>query len=451
MKHLVLALLLGLASQALAETDPDAGAAATDLAADAGAEPDAGQPDAGLAVDPDAGPLDVREPPFATGDYTWMNGNNYQPQPLLVTGPVTWTLLLDVYYGFDFNRPEDHTVFPATTAPRHNEFNLNYAVLGVEATGVTDVLGKLTLQMGNYIDTITGTDLTANRGAYSGLSNLRYVQRAYVGYHLHVLHGLNLLVGIFPSYVGLESYVPQENWDYTHNFVSDFTPYYLTGAALQLFPRDDLKTELWIVNGWQSLSKYGEQPGVGWAIVWRPTDRVIVTQNMLSGRFDADQARLRFFADNSVQWQYARQPTRWLKSLAIDLIVDVGYETAGASLPATTVLGGALLHRVELSTTWAIGVRASVFRDPQRLLALALPAGAPLPPGDLLVGEATATVDFKPTTWLLYRLEYRHDAASLPYIAGPGGVTRPASAPASWAPDLRTSSDRIVANATLRF
>ena len=82
---------------------------------------DAGAPgaDAGAPVlKPDAGPpaLDVREPPFATGDYSWMNGNNYQPQPMFVPGPFTWTLLLDVYYGYDFNKPEDHTIFPATTA-----------------------------------------------------------------------------------------------------------------------------------------------------------------------------------------------------------------------------------------------------------------------------------------------------------------------------------------------
>ena len=409
----------------LAFSDVDAGEAppATEQL-DAGVpQADAGPP----VLDLDAGPppLDVREPPFASGDYSWMNGNNYQPQSMFASGPFTWTLLLDVYYGYDFNRPEDHTIFPATTAPRHNEFNLNYAVLGVEATGVTDVIGKLMLQMGNYIDTITGTDATANRGAYSGLSNLRYVQQAYVGYHLHVLHGLNLLVGIFPSYVGLESYVPQENWDYTHNFVSDFTPYYLTGAAIQLFPRDDLKTELWIVNGWQSLSKFGEQLGIGWAIAWRPNERILVTQNMLSGRFDADQTRLRFFTDNSIQLQYAKQPVKWIKSLAVDVIFDIGYETAGTLLPSTSVIGGSILHRIEFSNTWAFGLRGSIFRDPQRLLALALPNGGILPEGELVVGEVTGTVDFKPVPWLLYRLEYRHDASSIAYIAGRGGVTNP--------------------------
>ena len=107
-------------------------------------EPDAGQPDAGPSLlEADAGPppLHVREPPFVSGDYSWMNGNNYQSQPIFVSGPFTWTLLLDVHDDYDFNRPEDHTIFPATTGPRHNEFNLNYAVLGVEATGVTDVIG----------------------------------------------------------------------------------------------------------------------------------------------------------------------------------------------------------------------------------------------------------------------------------------------------------------------
>ena len=42
-------------------------------------------------------------------------------------------------------------------------------------------------------------------------------------------------IGIFPSYVGLESYLPQENWSYVHAFISDATPYYFFGFRGQLF------------------------------------------------------------------------------------------------------------------------------------------------------------------------------------------------------------------------
>ena len=59
------------------------------------------------------------------------------------------------------------------------------------------------------------------------------MQQAAVGWHFHELHGINAEAGIFPSYVGLESYLPEENWAYTHAFMSDFTPYYFYGGRAQ--------------------------------------------------------------------------------------------------------------------------------------------------------------------------------------------------------------------------
>jgi hypothetical protein len=394
--------------------------------------------------------LDQTAPPFP-GDYTWLNGSNYQPTSLLQTGPFTWTLLIDTYYGYSFNTPRDGTVFPTTTAPRHNEVNLNYGLLGVEVTGVPNLLGKLVLQTGNYVDTITGTDASVGRGAYGGLTNLRNVQQAWLGYHFPVLHGMNLLTGIFPAYVGLESYIPQENWNYTHALLSDFTPYYLTGVALQLYPRQDLLTQLWVVNGWQSLSKVNDVPGLGWSVTWRPSERLSLTHNFLGGAFEADPGRLRLYTDQILQWQYARQPLPWIKSLAINATADLGYDSVGKLQPATWLGGGTLAHRIEFSDNWALAIRGSMYADPQRLVALPLPAGQALPDGALTAAEATATLDYKPLPWLLYRLEYRHDWSSLPYIAGPGGVTPPATNAGSFQPDLRTQGDRLTVNATLRF
>ncbi|HXN33896.1 MAG TPA: hypothetical protein VN894_18630, partial [Polyangiaceae bacterium] len=69
-------------------------------------------------------PLDTREPPFGEFDFAWMNGNNTQPPSLLGMGPLTWSLYVDTYYAWQFQQPLDHTIFPTTTAPRHNEISL---------------------------------------------------------------------------------------------------------------------------------------------------------------------------------------------------------------------------------------------------------------------------------------------------------------------------------------
>lgn len=391
-----------------------------------------------------AGPAAAEEP--AAPDFTWLNGVNAQPTSPLTLGPLTWLLMVDTYYGFSLNRPADHTIFPTTTAPRHNEFNLNMALLGLEVTEYKHLFGKLVLQAGNSVDTITGPDVSVQRGAYSALASLRPVQQAYAGHRFDVLSGLNVVMGLFPAYIGLDSYLPQENWNYTHNLLSDFTPYYLMGLMAQLSPRPDLRTELWLVNGWQTLSKVGEGFGIGYAVNWRPTERLSLAHNFLGGNFEADASRTRFYTDSTVQWKYAVAPWPLVEHLAIAAAVDLGYNTASArpgGLPGTHLGGAALLHRIAFNPQWGLTVRTSFFDDPQKLVALALPGGQAVA-GGLTAHEGTVTLDYRPSPWMLYRLEYRHDWSNVPYIAGPGGITGPT-------PDLRTAGDRLTANATVRF
>src|SRR5258708_3667965 len=105
-------------------------------------------------------PKDVLEPPFSELDWSWMNGQNNQPQSLLGMGPLTWSVYLDAYYAFQFHQPIDHTIFPTTVAPRHNEISLNMAALGFEITGLDGPIGRLTIQYGSNIETTTGQDAT---------------------------------------------------------------------------------------------------------------------------------------------------------------------------------------------------------------------------------------------------------------------------------------------------
>src|ERR1022692_2780130 len=93
-------------------------------------------------------PLDVREAPFANHDYSWINGSNRQPNSLLGVGPLTFSLYVDAYYAYQFSHPIDHTIFPTTTAPRHNELSVNLASIGVDVTGLDGPIGRLYIQYG---------------------------------------------------------------------------------------------------------------------------------------------------------------------------------------------------------------------------------------------------------------------------------------------------------------
>src|SRR5713226_182285 len=179
-------------------------------------------------------PLDEREPPFGEGDWSWLNGSNRQPNSLLKWGPLTGSVFVDSYYAFQFSQPKDHTIFLSTTAPRHNELAVNLVSLGVEVADLDGPIGRLYLQAGSNEETLWGQDASTLRGQFLTLRTFAPVQQAAVGWHFHALHGVNLEGGIFPSYFALESYFPQENWNYMHPFVSDFTPYYFAGIRNQL-------------------------------------------------------------------------------------------------------------------------------------------------------------------------------------------------------------------------
>jgi len=400
--------------------------------------------------------LDVREPPFSEFDFSWLNGNNNQPASLLTVGPLTWTLYVDTYYAFQFHQPIDHTIFPGTVATRHNEVSFNLGILGVDVTGLDGPIGRLWIQYGSDVEASYGQDPTVQRGYFLSSSVFKYIAQAAVGWHFHALHGINLELGIFPSYVGLESYLPQENWSYTHSFVSDATPYYFFGLRAQIFATRRLKVELWLVNGWQTFGQWHEGRSGGYSINWRPREWLSLGHALYLGQeVLGDPDSLRTWMDNNVQLRYYNGRRI---SAALSLVADIGYEHRGAPTPDGWEGGLSLANRVRFTKWLAATVRGDIFYDQRGSLVQQLPLGDPytLPGGrSYLLGGVSITGDVQPSPWVLFRLEYSHRESSQPYFSGHGGITSPSGiqGPAipTFAPDLQKRDDRLILNATLRL
>ena len=412
------------------------------------------------AAAPPAGPkpLDVTEPTFGEFDFSWMNGSNPQPASLLANGPLTWSLYIDTYFGWQFHRPIDHTIFPTTTGPRHDEISLNLAHLGVDITGLDGPIGRLYLQYGSMIETIAGQDTTTTRGFYLTNRLLQNVQQAAVGWHFHELHGINVEAGIFPTYVGLESYLQEENWAYGHALMSDFTPYYFFGVRGQLFLTRRTKLELWIVNGWQTFGQWHEGRAGGALWNWRPREWLSIVSSLYAGReAQGDRESLRVYSDHNVQVRYFKQPNGVPRSGAVSLVADLGDEHRG-NAPSGAMGGISLAHHVEWTERWKMAVRIDFYDDRTQAISAKLPIGSPymLPEhGPLVAGGGSITVDYWPSPWMVTRLEYAHREANQPYFSGRGGITGPGgvppSDPSTFTPDLVRSDDRVTLNVTLRL
>jgi hypothetical protein len=319
---------------------------------------------------------------------------------------------------------------------------------------------------------------------------MRYLAEAYAGWHFDKLHGINVDVGEFFSYVGLFSYTQYENWGYQASFTSDNTPWFFVGARSQIFPTDKLKVEVWIINGWQTYGKFNEWPGVGFQIDWRPREWLKFVFSAYTGVDTQDApGRVRFHTDDSMLIRYYNKPTsNGLSRIASSLTFDLGFEqgdgvaafhghhspdptTCTTSDPCEQDFVSAMLYfnfwfwKNRFSTM----VGGGFMRNPGRYLVLA-PTGMASPgqpngfstnPGTTFFGwDTSQNISFYPTENITVRLEHSFHHSDDPYYAGHGGVTGPdgykcgglysadgtitSCAPAGWKPDLVNNESKLI-------
>lgn len=387
--------------------------------------------------------------PFAWGDFTWMNGQSRQKDfPLKAFGEaVTLSLYLDFNYAYSTNHPRDDTLTGTASIPRHNEIGINLASVGFD-WNYKHVIGRISLQWGSTLGVVQDLDGTASRGRSLAVHNLRYVREAVAGYHFDgVGHGLNLEGGIFMSYIGLESYLLAENWNYQRSFVCEHTPFYFHGVRAQYFPSDRVKIEPWLMNGWQTYGKWNTAPSAGIALRWSPRETVTFLGNFYVGTDSKGVAdRVRVHHDNSVLYRFYDAPaSRLVSKAAVSVNTHAGFETGGDDMPGPAkahVFGSSLAVRSWfLHDTLAFALRGEAFSNPSRYLTQFPPPGFPTGPNvkALQLWGVTGTFDVMPNDFFALRFEGSYRRANAPYFAGPGGTTSPDGfqpIPASFVPDV---------------
>jgi hypothetical protein len=427
-----------------------------------------------IADDPPSPPSQ----PFAFADFTWLNGNSRETETPLDGDVFTGQFSLDTNYTYSFARPKDHTLVGSTTSGRTGEVQISDIAIGGDFHW-KGARGRVMSQFGLYATMQPRNDSSPSRGQWNLADAYRYLSEAYGGYHWDVLHGINVDVGLFMSYVGLCSYYDFENWVYQESYVSANTPWFFQGARVQIFPTDKLKIEPWIINGWQSYGTFNEMPGLGLQVLWRPYGWFSVLSNSYFGT-DAlgNPDRKRYHSDNSVQVKYFEAPKQLLSRAAFSLTVDFGCESGGgvscadgsAARPSQYFAGFMVYNRLWLDDgRWGVTLGGGSITNPGRYLVL-LPAingatatsGTPYfttNPGDhFFAWDYSATLDYMPSQFVTWRIEYNHRVTSVPYFAGHDGITPPGGnqgAPGSvvdgWAPDLRRDEDRVQAVLMVRI
>lgn len=417
--------------------------------------------------------------PFEGMDSRWINGQNRQSSsPLTVTDKkgetiLTASVLTDVYFNYNFARPKDNTQTISATTGRANEFTVNQVSIGIESN-YKNVIGRLWLQTGNMLHTVQEADGSVTRGRNTGTGNLKFIREAVAGYHFDVAYGLNVEAGIFMSFVGLESYVLQDNWTYQHSMVSDFTPFYFQGARVQFFPSRNFKTELWLLNGWQAYNSWSKNVGVGSSNYYRPSENVQLIANVYYGNDThvAEATRLskvrRFHHDHSIVARYYSAPySSGISQAAFSMNNHYGFQSGdGVKAKDNYMAGTALAHRVWFNKNkLALTLRGDYVTNPGGYMAFipAAPTSAPnaydkaIAAGkDLKMTQLSATVDLMPNDFITFRFEFAHRNANVPYFAGSGGTTSQTGFTSdpidpNWLPDLVKTENRLIMAVNFRL
>lgn len=400
-------------------------------------------------VDPAPPPAPPPPAPFAWGDFTWMNGQSRQKDfPLKAFGDaVTLSLYLDFHYAYSANHPRDNTITSSASIPRHNEIGINLVSVGFDWS-YKNVIGRISLQAGSMLGVVQDLDGTAARGRSLAVHNLRYIREAVAGYHFaDVGRGLNLEGGIFMSYIGLESYLLAENWNYQRSLICEHTPFYFHGIRAQYYPSDRVKIEPWLMNGWQTYGKWNSAPSAGMALRWSPLESLTLLGNFYVGTDTRGvPGRVRFHHDDSfIARLYSDPAARFVSKSAVSLNTHLGFEDGGDNLPGPAkahVIGSSLVHRIWFARDrLALSLRGEVFSNPSRYLTQYPPPGFQTGAGvkALQVWGLTSTFDVMPNDFFALRFEGTYRNANAPYFAGPAGTTSPDGfqpTPVGFVPDV---------------
>ncbi len=422
----------------------------------------------------------LQKNPFEGIDQTWENGSDRRDSSVFNKMKYfTPSILIDLNYTYSFADPIDNTVVGSTALARNNEIQLQALHFGGDFN-YKGARARFMTQFGMRSIVIPRNDYSPYKGQYQLANAYRYLSEAYAGYHFNKWHGVNVDFGMFMSYVGLNSYYQQENWEYQASFTSDNTPWFFNGCRIQIHPTKNLKIEPWIINGWQSYGKFNKMPGVGMNITWMNNNVKLLTNNYYGTDAGGLKDRKRFHSDNSVLVRYFDKPdSRGVSRMAFSLTGDIGFEKGdgvngfkdGDSIqgPAQYFTSVMFYNRIWFAKNklaWTIG--GGLMKNPGRYLVL-YPTGeaSPLPnpadptttegsypfsasPGDQFQAwDWSTNLSWMPNKMIEFRLEYVHREASVPYFAGKGGVTSPSGyqwtpLTPEWKPDLINWEDRII-------
>jgi hypothetical protein len=304
------------------------------------------------------------------------------------TSSVSCTGYVDFYYQYDFDNPatKERPSF-LYNYKRHNEFNINLALLKVSYSN-KNVRANIGLMAGNYPQ----YNLSAEP------SPVQHIYEANIGYAFS--DKLSMDAGIMPSHIGFETAISQDNWNLSRSILAENTPYYETGIKLNYIPNEKWTTAFLILNGWQNIKETNSNKAIGSQVQCKPTDKWLLNSSTFIGSEKPDSVKqLRLFHNFYVTYAVS-------KKLNAAILFDAGAEKKINSSGFNNWLGAAFLLQYSMNSTFYSACRIEYYKDKRGVLV-----STNLPGGFQTTGLAW-NIDYMPVKNISIRAEagYFHSA-----------------------------------------
>jgi hypothetical protein len=282
----------------------------------------------------------------------------------------TFGAYLETYYGHSFTSPrasEKSAVFYNHTALNRPAINLGLLEFSASKS-------KWTLRGDFMVGTYSQKNLAAEPGV------LKYIYQLNAQVQLAPKH--QLIVGIMPSHIGLESAKNWENPSFSRSYIAENSPYYETGMAWSYSPTSRMNFKVLALTGWQTMHRF--RPALGTQITIENAQGL----RFNSSGFIGDEGKgFRVFYDNY-------------------LLIPITNRLNGSICSDFGVESGKFWHGGAAFLTWKAKPslkftgRLEYYKDPHAII-LAEP---------LSDVSQSLTTDFQLKSWAMLRTEFKHSA-----------------------------------------
>jgi hypothetical protein len=337
---------------------------------------------------------------------------------------TTFSVTLDGYYGYNFNKPIGRINLLRAYDVMSNSFSLNQAAIVIERAPNLEAgrrFGlRLDLQYGQATETVQGNAANELRPQV-----YRPVWQAYGTYVAPIGKGLTVDFGKFASSLGYETNFTKDNFNYSRSYYFNFLPFYHFGVRAK-YPVSDKVTVMYhLMNGIQQSEDFNGFKSQHFALILTPAKKVSWQVNYYFGQEQRDtvpelnpgfaslptqpglstnvirpvpNGRLHIF-DTYVTWNVT---DKLILAGEGDYVVNRVQEVSAP----LHIAGGVGYARYQFAPKFALAVRAEYLSDRGGLFSGVTQA----------LKETTLTADFKLVEGFMLRGEWRRDFSNRPFF-----------------------------------